>query len=217
MLHYIFGRIEGGVVTFVGCTKSADLPEGSILLQEVQDHPEVHWVKWSMRFRRTLIDKRALDNPFAQYFKNPARLTRLLGDEDFARYAAAENASFLKFHEDNPLLMDDLVQAARAKQAERRTEYSLDQLLGEVRWSDTDIDRGTDRFKINGKWSAWYSRALQMVDSELVGFFTVRSSVADALVWIDGRTWHQFAVDHEEIKWSDPFDDLPDSDWEYRE
>jgi hypothetical protein len=76
--------------------------------------------------------------------------------------------------------------------------------LGEIRWSDIQVDREEERVKIASKWSAWYSRAAQMVKPELVGFFSVRSSVADGLVWIDGTSWQQFATEHEEeINWKD--------------
>ena len=119
--------------------------------------------------------------------------------------------------EENPHLLDRLIDAAQEKKAEGRTEYSMDQLLGDHRWGDNEIDRGDERFKINGRWSSWYSRVVQMVASSLIGFFAIRSSTADALVWIDGRSWRQFALDHdEEIQWDEPFDQLPDSDWEYK-
>ena len=218
MPYHIFGKIQNQTVTFVGCARTADIPTDSILLQTVEHHPDFVWIKWSLRFHRTLADKKALTHPYARYFKNPARLTRLFGDKDFSKFAAEQNAEFLKFHQKNPHLMDELIQAALAKKAEGRDVYSVDQLLGDARWGDTETDRGTDRFKINGGWSAWYSRALQMVEPTLVGFFAVRSSAADALEWIDGRTWQQFASEHgDEIQWSDPFDDLPDSDFEFSE
>jgi hypothetical protein len=217
-LYYILGRIEGAVVVFVGCTRDPNLPADSILLQTVEHHPEVHWVKWSLRFRRTLKNKKALAHPFARYFRNSARLTRLLGDEDFAQYATQQVEEFLEFHKTNAHFLDVLIEAALLEKAKGRSEYSIDQLVGEARWGDTEIDRGNDRVKINGKWSSWYSRALQMAEPRLIGFFAVRSSVADGLVWIDGRTWQQFASEHEdEINWKDPFDGLPDSQWEFTE
>lgn len=215
-MHYIFGTIEDGIVVFVGYAPNQNLPANSILLQTVEHHAEVHWVKWSVRFRRTLKNKHALDHPFAKYFQNSAKLTRLLGDQDFDEYVSAQNVEFVRFHEKNLDFLVVLIDAALAKKAKGRSEYSIDQLVGGARWGDTEIDRGNDRVKINGKWSAWYSRALQMAEPRLIGFFAVRSSVADALIWIDGRTWQQFASEHEEeINWKDPFDGPPDSDWEY--
>src|SRR5437868_12812469 len=82
MERRIYARICQQVVIFVGCTRSADIPEDCVILQVVEHRPEVHWIKWCLRFRRTLADKTALDHPFAAYFKNPARLRRLCGDED---------------------------------------------------------------------------------------------------------------------------------------
>jgi hypothetical protein len=217
MSYYIFARTKSQKVIFVGCSRTADIPADSILLQTVEHHPDVHWVKWSVRFRRTLTDQKALTHPYARYFKNSARTARLYGNKN-SDFAAEQNEQFLKFHKKNPHFMDELIRAALAKKAEGRNVYSLDQLMGDVRWGDTEIDRGADRFKINGKWSAWYSRALQMVEPRLVGFFAVRSCAADALEWTDGRNWPQFASLHgDEIQWSNPFDDLPDSEFEYWE
>jgi hypothetical protein len=218
MSYYIFARTKSQKIIFVGCSRTADIPKDSILLQTVEHHPDVCWVKWSVRFRRTLEDQKALTHPYAPYFKNSARTTRLLGDRNFADFAAKQSAEFLKFHRNNPDVIAELIQAALAEKAEGRKVYSMDQLLGDIRWGDTETDRGIDRFKINGRWSAWYSRAVQMIEPRLVGFFAVRWSAADALEWIDGRKWEQFATEHSgEIQWSDPFDDLPDADWEYTE
>jgi hypothetical protein len=207
MPYHIFGNIENQNVTFIGCSRSNNIPADSILLQTVEHHPDVHWVKWCLRFADTLVDKTPLRHPYARYFKNSATLRRLFGDEDFERFSAEQNVQFLRFHEKNPQLLDELLQAALAKKAEGRVQYSMDQLLGEARWGDVDIDRDNDRLKINGRWSAWYSRVLQMVESKLIGFFAVRCSIADDLVWTDGRAWKQFASEHkDEIDWDDPFD-----------
>jgi hypothetical protein len=55
-----------------------------------------------------------------------------------------------------------------------------------------------------------------MAEARLIGLFAVRSSAADKLTW-DGRSWQQFASEHaDEIQWNDPFDELPDADWEYK-
>lgn len=217
MSYCIFGKIENQFVTFVGCIRSAEIPTDSILLQMVEDHPEANWIKWVVRFRRTLTDAKALDHPLTRYFKNPSRLKRVLGDKDFTHLSADENERFLKFHQRNQQLLQELRQAALAEQAEGRNEYSVRQLLGDARWGDIDIDRGTDPVKISEKWSPWYSRVLQIIEPRLVGFFTVRPSIADGLVWTDGRTWQQFASENsEKVKWSDQFVELPDSDWEYR-
>lgn len=216
MPYYIYGMLENQQVTFVGCSRTVDIPQNAILLQEAERLPLLNWVKWSIRFRRTLKSNKAMDHPYARYFKNPSNLTRLLEDADFGSIAAEQSSGFLNFHRTNPHLLAKLIEAALEKQGEGWREYSMDQLMGEIRWSDTEIERGDERVKLNGKWSPFYARVLQMIEPELLGFFAVRFSIANGLTWIDGRTWQQFASEHEDrIHWKDPFHDIPDGDWEY--
>lgn len=211
----IYATTENQVVTFVGCTRG-NIPTGSVLLQEVEHQAELCWVKWSMRFRRTIEDKTALAHPYSAYFRNSSRLKALLEDEEFRNRAAALNRDFLEFHENNAPVFRTLIQTALAKKKDGQPAYSMDQLLGEIRWGDTQVTRTDDRVKINACWSAWYSRAVQMVEPELLGFFQVRSGMADTLEWIDGKAWREFAAEHEDkIDWRDPFAELPDSPWEY--
>jgi hypothetical protein len=86
MQHRIYGRMRQQVVVFVGCTRTSDIPDDCVILQIVEHRPEVHWVKWCLRFRRALTDTKALDHPFAAYFKNSARVRRLCGDEDLSAF-----------------------------------------------------------------------------------------------------------------------------------
>ena len=217
MSYYIFGVIENQSVIFVGISGGAHLPSNSILLQAVEHHPEVARAKWALRFRSTLRDKSPLDHPYTKYFKNSARTKRLLGDSSYQQLSKEQNDRFLQFHNKHPHLVELLLEAAIEKKAEGREEYSVDQLLGELRWSDTEVDRGDDKVKVNATWSSWYSRVLQMKEPRLVGFFAVRASMADGLVWIDGQSWQDFASEHEDqIRWEDPFNRLPDSDEEYK-
>ena len=216
MPYHIFGKVENQRVTFIGCSRNANIPADSILLQTVEDHPESHWIKWSKRFGWSLEDKTALSHPYASYFKNSARTKRLFGDADYERFAEEQNVQFLRFHERNSHFLELLLKAALQKKADGRREYSVDQLLGEARWSNSEIDRGDDGLKVNGRWSRWYSRVLQMVEPRLIGFFAVRSSTADGLVWIDSLIWQEFASKHhDKIRWDDLFDQSPDSDWEH--
>jgi hypothetical protein len=59
---HIYGVLTGQDVTFIGCTKDA-IPPSAVRLQTVSDHPEANWVKWCLRFRRTLKDRRGIDHP----------------------------------------------------------------------------------------------------------------------------------------------------------
>lgn len=139
------------------------------------------------------------------------------GNEEFDRLSAEENAGFLKYNQKNPHLLEHFLDSALAKKADGREAFSAGDLIGETRWGDAETDRGTDRFKINDKWVPWYSRLAQMLEPDLVGLFEIRDSIADSLVWTDDRTWQQFASENaHKLRWRDPFDELPDSDWEYR-
>lgn len=215
MSYRIYARTHDRVVAFVGCTKKSEIPADAILLEIVEHYPRLAWVKWSMRFRHGLDDRAALADPHTKYYKNSAPLKRLLDDPDCANLAARQNTSFLKFHNRNPHVVHKLIEMALAKRNEGRNHFSMDHLLSEIRWSKAEIDRGADRPKVNARWSAWYSRAVQMLDSNLLGFFVVRPCFADGLVWTDGQSWKQFALEHEDqIQW-DPVDELADEEWEY--
>lgn len=209
----IYGTLTAGEISFVGCTKGT-APSGAVVLQRVTDHPEVHWVKWCLRFRRTLRDTKALAHPYASYFTNTSRLARLLGDETLKKEVAIKNSEFLDFNLENPHVLAEMMADARAEKAAGRSVYSAQEHVARVRWGATETERGDDRFKINSVWSAWYSRLIQMEDPSLIGFFRLRDSLADGLTW-EGKSWVEFAAAHaEELRYS-PFADLPDSEWEY--
>ena len=77
---HIYGIATGKEVTFIGCTKG-DIPPGAIKLQTLSEHPKANWVKWCVRFRRTLKDQRGVKDPLAKIFKNTFWLKRLLDAE----------------------------------------------------------------------------------------------------------------------------------------
>lgn len=216
-MSYIYGVSKEQLVRFVGCARDLQgVPEGAIILQETPDHAEFHWVKWCCRFRRTLTDQTGLNHPFAAYFTNSAKLNRLLSGEDWKATCAARNTAFLRFHEDNTHVLEDLISNARAEKAAGREVYSVAEHLGDIRWGNTETERGGSRFKIDSGFYAWYSRAAQMVAPDLVGLFTLRVCQADGLVWTDGRSWMDFAAENADaLRWSEPWDELPDSDFSY--
>ena len=217
MLYHIFGKVQNQVVTSVGCIRNADIPEDSILLQTVEHYPEFHCVKWSVRFSRTLKDRKLLDHPYTKYFRNSQRLRRVLAKEEFDRLSQKENVQFLKHNQKKPDLLQHFLERALAEKGNGRSAFSAGELFGNVRWGDTEIDRANDQFKIDDRWVPWYSRLAQMLEPDLVGFFEIRDSMADGLVWEDGRTWQQFASENfEKLKWTEASDELPDADWEYR-
>jgi len=221
MSYFIYGKIgqdsqQLPVVSFVGCSKDASrISTDHVLLQTVADHPEAHWVKWCLRFRRTIKNNTALSHPLADYFKNPRKLKQMLNDEEYRQLCAEQNADFLEYHGKNSDVMAEMIAAARTEKASGRPRYAVEECLTDVRWGNTATER-TDQFKINDKWTPWYSRAIQMTCPDLVGFFKMRSSVPDCLVWTDGRTWEEFASENsDKLQWSDPFEESPDPGWEY--
>lgn len=224
MTYFIYGKIEHKnvgdvqmpVVTFVGCSKDSNcISPNHVLLQTVDEHPEANWVKWCVRLRRNLKDKTVLNHPLARHFKNQKKLQQMLNGEEYRQLCAEQNADFLDYHEKNPEVMEEIIAGARAEKAAGRTVYAVEECLTDVRWGNTTTEK-TDQFKINDRWTPWYSRAIQMTCPDLVGFFKMRPAVADGLVWTDGRTWQQFASENaDKLQW-EPIEELPDSDWEWQ-
>lgn len=211
---HIYGTLTGHEVTFIGSTEGA-IPPTAVLLQTVSDHPEAHWVKWCLRFRRTLRDRRGIDHPSAEYLTNQSRVKRLLGDDAMTQSEAEKCKDFLSFHADHPEVLDDMVGHARAEKAAGRAVYAVEAHFSGIRWNkDISIERGDDTFKINSVWAAWYSRLIQMLCPDLVGFFRLRNALADGLVF-EGVSWRAFAREHADELHYDSFESLPDSEWEY--
>jgi hypothetical protein len=224
MSYFIYARIENDsqsqlpVVSFVSCAKDKSLIDSNhVVLQVVEDHAEAHWVKWCIRFRRTIKDNPALDNPLAECFKNSRKLRLMLNEEEYRQLCAEQNADFLEYHSKNLDVFKGAIARARKEKASGRTTFAVEECLTGVRWGKTKTEK-TDQFKINDKWTPWYSRAIQMECPDLVGFFKMRACVADGMTWIDGRTWSLFASGNaDKLQWSEPFEESPDSDREYSE
>jgi hypothetical protein len=112
---HIYAVITGQDVSFIGCTRG-EIPAGAIRLQTVCDHPEANWVKWCVRFRHTLKDRRGVEHPLAEFFTNPCRLKRLLDADADTRLEAQKCREFLAFHSRNPHVLEDMIKKAREEQ-----------------------------------------------------------------------------------------------------
>jgi hypothetical protein len=211
---HIYGIVTEQELTFIGCTKG-DVPPQAIRLQTVSEHPKAHWVKWCVRFRRTLKDRCGVEDPLAELFTNPFRLKRLLDAEAVTQIEAEKCKEFLAFHARNPHVLAEIIEQACAEKAAGRSVYAIDAHISSVRWSsDLDTEHADDSFKISDGWTAWYSRLIQMQCPDLIGFFRLKTALADGLV-IEGRSWRDFAKQHvDELHYED-FESLADSDWEY--
>lgn len=101
----------------------------------------------------------------------------------------------------NPWVKDWFLSAAREKRDEGRTHYSIGNLLEKLRH---DVAKGivrVDDFRISNDLQSYYVRQVLMRDPSLCGLFDLRrTSDADALV-VDGRTWTDFAKEHEAELW----------------
>ena len=99
----------------------------------------------------------------------------------------------------------------RTEKAAGRGVYAVDAQINNVRWSsDLDTDHADDAFKISNEWAAWYSRLVQMECPDLLGFFRLKTALADGLV-VDGRSWRDFAKEHGDELHYDEFESLADS------
>ena len=112
-------------------------------------------------------------------------------------------------------VLADIIAQARAEKAAGRAVYAVEAHLANMRWnSDLETEHAEDTFKINSEWASWYSRLIQMECPDLIGFFRVKTALADGLV-IEGRTWRAFAEEHADELRYDSFESLTDSEWEY--
>lgn len=210
----IYAIVKGQEVTFIGCTKG-DVPPGAIKLQTVTEHPKANWVKWCVRFRRTLKDRCGVGHPLAEMFTNQFRIKRLLDANAVMRSEADNCKKFLAFHSRNPHVLAEMIKQARAEKAAGRSAYAIEASVCSIRWSsDLDIEHPDDSPKMQNGWAAWYSRLIQMECSDLIGFFRLNHALADGLV-VHGRSWRSFAKEHADELHYDEFESLPDSEWEY--
>lgn len=108
---------------------------------------------------------------------------------------------FYRYDKANPHVAEWFLLAAQElKQDEHRERYGIGALLEKIRW---DVRLGiikTDSFRISNDFQACYVRQVLMRDPSLCGLFELKHSNADALV-VDGRTWTDFAREHESELW----------------
>jgi len=214
-MYFIFGLIDPRTmrVFHVGCAPDPNhqlntlpYPVASIvsemspttpqrvILQSVESHPQVAWVKWSKRFRRDLVTcewKRY--ESIASAFTNSSRTKRVLGER--VPTDDVHQQEFHEFDRQNPEVFEEMLRIAREFKAQGRTAASIDEIIIKIRFQRADTNR-KDGFKICNTHGAYYARKLQMVDPSLCGLFGMCTSMADDLVLEDGRTWRDFAHEH---------------------
>ena len=81
--------------------------------------------------------------------------------------------AFLIFHDDNPDVLDDVVQMARGLKASGKPHGEIRMFLGDIR-SRRELESRGGRFKFSNSHGAWYARLAMATCPDLAGFFELR-------------------------------------------
>lgn len=130
------------------------------------------------------------------------------GELRFARKKRAQTpqqlcARFYAYQKANPRVADWFLTAARSLQREQhRSRYAISALTEQIRWNiKMGIIKTEDGFRISNDLRALYARLVLVRDPSLIGLFTLKPSIADDLLVIDGRSWAEFAKEHQADLW----------------
>jgi hypothetical protein len=109
---------------------------------------------------------------------------------------------FYEYHKANPQVAGWFLQAAQSlKDKQHRKRYGIGALTEQIRW---DVKEGiikTEGFRISNDIRACYARLILMRDPSLCGLFTIKPSVVDDTLVIDGCSWSEFASAHRGELW----------------
>lgn len=86
-------------------------------------------------------------------------------------------ASFERFHAENPEVYRLLVQFARQVKASGKPAYGIESLFARLRWH-FEIETKGDTFKLNNNYRSRYARLIMHREPDLESFFTTRGLVA---------------------------------------
>jgi hypothetical protein len=112
---------------------------------------------------------------------------------------------FYRYDEENSHVGEWLLSAAqKLKEEQHRERYGMGALLEKMRWDVSFGITETESRRISNDFQPCYVRQVLMRDPSLCGLFKVsRTSSADALI-VDGRSWADFAKEHEAELWPEP-------------
>jgi len=87
---------------------------------------------------------------------------------------------FLRFHGNNPHVLDELIKRAEQKMKDGYPHYDLKTIIGEMRWDQFKETKrigikSTDKVTINNNHVAWYARLMVALFPEFGDFFELRS------------------------------------------
>jgi hypothetical protein len=90
---------------------------------------------------------------------------------------------FLKFHENNPEVYNNLVRLARwfrSKSGNHNRKIGISMLYETLRWHFyMNIDMGEEEFKLSNDFRAPYARLIMQNERDLSDAFNTRTSVVD--------------------------------------
>jgi hypothetical protein len=98
-------------------------------------------------------------------------------------FCGSTAAAFEEFHRANPAIYTTLVRLAREWVARTgQHKLGIATLFERTRW-EIALETNDPSFKLNNSFRAYYARLIQKQESDLDGFFHLRTSAADS--WIE--------------------------------
>ena len=96
-----------------------------------------------------------------------------MSTQNYFNFVSSNERAFLEFHQANPEVYGEIVNAARRLKSTGRDVYGINSLIEVVRWHRNLSTRG-DEFKINNNHAPFYSRLIMKREPDLRGFFMTR-------------------------------------------
>lgn len=82
--------------------------------------------------------------------------------------------SFLRFHQENPDVYDQLVAMARKAKVAGKTRIGIKRLWEAMRW-EMDLRAGSEEFALNNNFTSRYARLIMAEQPDLRGLFETRA------------------------------------------
>lgn len=88
-------------------------------------------------------------------------------------------SKFLKFHEENPEIYDELVKLARQAKTVGRKKMGMKAIWEIMRWERMIKTKDASGYKLNNDYTSRYSRLIMEKEKDLKDFFETRKLRAD--------------------------------------
>lgn len=98
--------------------------------------------------------------------------------------------NYLTHRRQHPQVYDFIVEYSRKAKAAGYIKWSVSRVVEVIRWTRSiTLAKDEAGFKINDHTASYYSREIQMRESDLFGFFECRGGNADIVPLVNGFTW----------------------------